>query len=69
MREFEHVLQKLIYALHFSKSVHRLNKYVNLDVKNLTFWLNGNKMSLNVKKKSSTKISLYFLNNKGKNIR
>ena len=36
--------------LHFSKSVNRLNKYVNLDLKNLTYWLNANKISLNVKK-------------------
>ena len=32
--------------LHFGKSV---NKYVNLDLKNLTSWLNANKISLNVK--------------------
>ena len=36
--------------LHFSKSVNKLNKYVNLDMKNLTDWLNTNKISLNVKK-------------------
>ena len=36
--------------LHFSKSVKRLNKYVNLDLKNLTYWLNANEISLNVKK-------------------
>ena len=36
--------------LHFSKSVSRLNKYFNLDLKNLTYWLNANKTSLNVKK-------------------
>ena len=36
--------------LHFNKSVKRLNKYVNLDMKNLTEWLNANKISLNVKK-------------------
>ena len=36
--------------IHFSKSVYRLNKYVNLDMKNLTYWLNANKISLNVKK-------------------
>ena len=29
--------------LHFSKSVNRINKYVNLDLKNLTYWLNANK--------------------------
>ena len=36
--------------IHFSKSVYRLNKYVNLDLKNLTYWLNANRISLNVKK-------------------
>ena len=36
--------------LHFSKSVNKLNKYINLDMKNLTDWLNANKTSLNVKK-------------------
>ena len=36
--------------IHFSKSVNRLNKHVNLDVKNLIYWLNANKISLNAKK-------------------
>ena len=36
--------------LHFSKSMTKLNKYVNLDMKNLTDWLNANKISLNVPK-------------------
>ena len=36
--------------LQFSKSVDKLNKYINLDMKNLTDWLNANKISLNVKK-------------------
>ena len=36
--------------IHFSKSVNRLNKHVNLDLKYLTYWLNANKISLNVKK-------------------
>ena len=36
--------------IHFSKSVYRLNKYVSLDLKNLTYWLNANRISLNVKK-------------------
>ena len=31
---------------HFSKSITKLNKYVNLDMKNLTVWLNANKISL-----------------------
>ena len=34
--------------LHFGKSMIKLNKYVNLDMKNLTDWLNANKISLNV---------------------
>ena len=33
---------------YFSKSITKLNKYVNLDVKNRTDWLNANKISLNV---------------------
>ena len=36
--------------IHFNKSVYRLNRYVNLDLKNLTYWLNANRISLNVKK-------------------
>ena len=36
--------------LHFSKSVNKLNKYINLDMKNLTDRLNANKISLNVEK-------------------
>ena len=34
--------------LHFSKSVHKLIRHINLDMKNLTDWLNANKISLNV---------------------
>ena len=36
--------------VHSSKSITNLNKYVNLDMKNLTVWLNANKISLNVQK-------------------
>ena len=36
--------------LHFSKSIYRLYKYVNLDLKNLTYWLNFNRISLIVSK-------------------
>ena len=36
--------------LHFSQSINKRNKYVNLDMKNLTDWLNANKISLNVQK-------------------
>ena len=36
--------------LHFSKSVTKLNKYVNPDMKNLTYWLYANKIYLNVQK-------------------
>ena len=39
--------------LHFSKSVYRLNKYVNLDLKKLTYWLNANKISIECEKKLS----------------
>ena len=37
-------------VIHFSKSVYRLNKYVSLDLKNITHWLNANRILLNVKK-------------------
>ena len=36
--------------LHFSKSITKLNRYVDLDIKNLTDCLNTNKISLNVQK-------------------
>ena len=36
-------------VLCFSKSVYRLNKYVNLDFKNLIYWLNADRITLNVK--------------------
>ena len=36
--------------LHFSNSVNKLTKYINLDMKNLSDWLNANKIPLNVKK-------------------
>ena len=36
--------------LHFNKSITKLNKYANLDMKNLTDRLNANKISQNVQK-------------------
>ena len=36
--------------LHFSKSVAKLNKLVKQDMKNLTVWLNANKISLSLEK-------------------
>ena len=45
-----HHLDDDAYFLHFNKSVAKLDKLVNQDVKNLTVWLNANKISLNVKK-------------------
>ena len=36
--------------VHFSKSANKLNKWINVDMKNLTNWLNANKISLNIKK-------------------
>ena len=36
--------------MELSKSITIFNKYVNLDMKNLTNWLNANKISLNVQK-------------------
>ena len=35
--------------LHFSESVNKLKKYVNLNFKNLAYWLYANKISLDVK--------------------
>ena len=37
--------------LYLGKSIKKLNKFVNIDLKNLVNWLNVNKISLNVKKK------------------
>ena len=39
--------------LHFSKSVNKVNKYINLIMKNLSDWLNANKISLIIKKKKN----------------
>ena len=36
--------------LYLGKSIKKLNKRVNYDLKNLLYWLNANKISLNVKK-------------------
>ena len=36
--------------LYLGKSIKKLNKLVNYDLKNLLHWLNANKISLNVKK-------------------
>ena len=36
--------------IQFRKSGYRLNKYVNLDLKNITYWLNANRISLDLKK-------------------
>ena len=36
--------------LHFTDSVKKLNKSINYDLKQLTHWLNANKIALNVKK-------------------
>ena len=36
--------------LYLGKSIKKLNKLVNIDLKNLLHWLNVNKISLNVKK-------------------
>ena len=40
----------LMIQVHFSKSANKLNKYINIDMKNLTNWLNANKISLDIKK-------------------
>ena len=36
--------------LYSGKSIKKLNKLVNFDLKNLLYWLNANKISLNIKK-------------------
>ena len=36
--------------LHISKSIKKLNKFVNFDLEDLSNWLNANKISLNVSK-------------------
>ena len=36
--------------LYLGKSIIKLNKLVNSDLKNLVYWLNANKISLNIKK-------------------
>ena len=36
--------------IYLGKSVKKLNKFVNIDLKNLVNWLNANKIALNVKK-------------------
>ena len=36
--------------LHFRKSITNHNKYVNIDMKNLTDWLNANKITLDMQK-------------------
>ena len=36
--------------LYLGKSIKKINKFVNSDLKNLANWLNANKISLNVKK-------------------
>ena len=35
--------------LYLGKSIKKLNKIVNFDLKNILYWLNANKISLNVK--------------------
>ena len=59
-RKFHHFADET-NLLHFSKSVTKLNKYVNLDVKNLTHCLNANKISLNMQK---TELAIFKLQRK-----
>ena len=47
--------------LHFGKSIIKLDKYINLDKKNLTDWLNANKISLNVQ---NTELVIFKLQRK-----
>ena len=36
--------------LYLGKSIKKLNRLINIDLKNQLYWLNANKISLNVKK-------------------
>ena len=47
--KFHHFVDDTNFV-HFSKSVNKLNNYINIDIKNLTNWLNANKISLNARK-------------------
>ena len=47
--------------LNYNNSVKRMNKQVNQDLKNLTNWLNANKICLNV---SKTEVALFKLSRK-----
>ena len=49
--------------LYLGKSIKKLNKFVNIDLKNLVNWLNASKISLNVKK-----LKLSYLNLKEKSL-
>ena len=41
---------KSYISFNLSNSIKKLNKLVNADLKHLANWLNGNKISLNIKK-------------------
>ena len=38
------------HLVHFSKAANKLDNYTNIDMKNLTYWLNSNKIPPNIKK-------------------
>ena len=44
--------------LYLGKSIKKLNKFVNIDPKNLVNWLNANKILLNVKKRKWSYLNL-----------
>ena len=50
--------------LFLTNSIKKLNELINIDLKNLSNWLNANKISLNVKK-----LKLLSLNLEGKNMK
>ena len=62
-----HKVQSLVHyhfaddtnLFHFNKSVAKLNKLVNQDMKNLTVWLNSKKISLNMGKKTNFKKRIF----------
>ena len=47
------------HLVHFSKPANKLDNYINIDMKNLTYWLNANKIALNIKKKNKLEIFKY----------
>ena len=41
---YKFIILLMILTVHFSKSGNKLNKYINIDIKNVSDWLNANKI-------------------------